>query len=343
MKVRLLFLSVLLLPGLCLEAQGGAGNRTGTNGASELLIPAGTREIAMGGAGIAISTGVEALFWNPAGAARMSSGVAFYFSHMSYIADIGVDYGAVSANLEGLGVLSLNLKSLSIGDIPVTTTQYPDGTGQIFRPQFFTLGLSYGRELSNRIAVGVTATLISERMADVSAGGMAFSAGVQYANLAGLEGLDFGVAVKNIGTQMKFDGSGLLTQASVAGQNRPPQFYEIQAAPFELPSSIEFGLAYRKHLNDENALLLSTAFQSNNFNDDEYRLGLEYAYQDLFFLRGGYNFAQKESSERQFIFGPSFGAGVHSALGGVDVTFDYAFRKADLFDNNHVFSVKLGF
>jgi hypothetical protein len=30
-------------------------------------------------------------------------------------------------------------------------------------------------------------------------------------------------------------------------------------------------------------------------------------------------------------------------VGSVDVTFDYAFRSTKFFDNNHVFSVKLGF
>ena len=324
-------------------AYAGAGNRTGTNGAGELLIPIGARDIAMGGTGVATSTGVEALFWNPAGAARMQQGVGLYFSHMTYLADIGVDYGAVSAAFEGFGVLSLNLKSLSIGEIPVTTTQYPDGTGQTFRPQFFTLGLSYGRQLSDRISVGVTATLINERMAEVSASGVGFTAGVQYANLGGAKGLMFGVAVKNIGPQMKFDGSGLLNQATVAGQNRPPQLYEVQAASFELPSTIEFGLAYQARLNEANGVLLSSSFQSHNFSDDEYRVGLEYAFQDLFFIRGGWNFSQKESADQQYLFGPSFGTGIHTALGSVDVSFDYAYRKVDLFDANHVFAVKLGF
>jgi opacity protein-like surface antigen len=142
---------------------------------------------------------------------------------------------------------------------------------------------------------------------------------------------------------MKFDGSGLLTQASVAGQNRPPQYYEVDAASFELPSTIEFGLGYRRSFAGDNSVLLSTGFQNNNFSDDEYKIGAEYAYQDIFFLRGGYNFAQKESQDRQFIFGPTFGAGLHYAVGSVDVDFDYAFRKVDVFDNNHVFSVKLGF
>ncbi len=343
MKKSLILLAVLvLLAGLTTSLYAGAGNRTGTNGAAELLIPVGTRDLAMGGATIAMTRGVEALYWNPAGVAKITNSVGVYFSHMSYIADIGVDYGAVSANFEGIGVLSLNIKSLSIGDIIETTTQDPDGTGKTFSPQFFTVGLTYSRQLSDRIAVGLTSHLITERMADVSATGVAFNVGVIYDNLASIDGLSLGVVAKNIGPEMSFSGSGLNRQASVVGQNRGPAYYTINAAPFELPSTLEFGLGYKRNIDGSNAFLLGMAFQNNNYSDDEYKLGAEYSYQDVLFVRGGGNFSQAES-ETQYLFGPTFGAGVHTALGTIDVTFDYAFRSVDIFENNHVFSLKLGF
>jgi hypothetical protein len=342
-KTSQFFAIVLLMVLAAPLVDAGSGSRTGTNGASELQIPVGTRYIGMGGTGVATATGVEALYWNPAGAARMNHSVAVYVSHMSYIADIGVDYGAVSANIESFGVLSLTLKSLSIGDIPVTTTQNPDGTGQQFKPQFFTLGLTYSRQLSDRVSVGLTTNLISEHMGDVSATGVGFNVGVVYDGLASVNGLSIGIAVKNIGEQMTFEGSGLLTQATVAGQNRPPQYYQIQAASFELPSCIEFGLGYRRAFGGDNTIQFSGAFQSQNFSDDEYLVGMEYSYQDLFFLRGGYDFTQSSSTGQEYVFGPSFGAGVHSALGSVDLTFDYAFRSVSLFSNTHVFSIGIGF
>ncbi len=344
MKPTALRCVALLVAGLLPAAAfAGAGNRAGTNGASELLIPVGAREIAMGGAAAATSYGIEGLYWNPAAMAKSPYNTSVYVSHMSYIADIGVNYGAISTTFEGFGTVALNLKSLSIGEIPVTTTIYPDGTGQTFTPQFLTIGLSYARQLSDRVAVGLTTSLIAERMGDVNASGVAFNIGVLYDNLASVQGLSIGVTVKNIGPQMRFDGSGLLVQASVAGQNRPPQLYQVEAEAFELPSSIEFGLGYRRSLDGMNNFVLSTAFQSNNFSDDEYRFGAEYSYQDLFFLRGGYNFAQQQSDERQFLFGPSFGVGLRTSLGSLEVSVDYAFRKVAIFDNNHVIGVKLGF
>jgi hypothetical protein len=249
----------------------------------------------------------------------------------------------VSANIEGFGVLSLNLKGLAVGDIEVTTTTNPDGTGQTFTPQFFSAGLTFSRQLSDRIAVGLTSTYISETLGDVSASGVAFNVGVIYDNLGSVDGLSLGVVVKNVGPQMKFSGPGLNVQASVPDQNRPPQYYTIDAASFELPSTLEFGIGYKAQLATDNTLQLSSVFQNNNFSDDEYKFGAEYAYQDLIFLRGGYALAQKESSQRDYIYGASFGAGIHSQVGSLDLTFDYAYRSTKFFDNNHVFSVTVGF
>jgi len=344
MKTTMRFLIVLaMVAGLTSVVMAGAGNRGGTSGASELLVPVGTRDIAMGGSTIATTRDIEALFWNPAAVGRMNNSATVYVSHMNYIADIGINYGAVSANFEGFGVVSLSLKSLDVGDILVTTTTDPDGTGKTFTPQFFTVGLTYSRLLNDRIAVGLTTKIISERMGDVSAAGVAFDIGVVYDNLASINGLSLGVAVKNVGPSMEFDGSGLLTSAAVATQNRPAGLYQIQAAPFELPSAIEFGVGYKRGIDDANSVLLSGAFQSNNFSDDEYKLGLEYSYQDMFFLRGGYNFAQRETDVRQYLYGGSFGAGVKYSLGNTDITVDYAYRSVKVFDASHVFSVKLGF
>ena len=110
---RLLIIVFALL--LALDAvYAGGGNRTGTGGAAQLLIPVGPRGIAMGESNVATSYGVEALFWNPAGVAKLQGSTGVMFSHMSYIADIGVEYGAVSTNFEGFGILSLSLKSYQL-------------------------------------------------------------------------------------------------------------------------------------------------------------------------------------------------------------------------------------
>jgi hypothetical protein len=327
---------------LALDVYAGGGNRTGTGGAAQLLVPVGPRGIAMGESNISTSYGVESLFWNPAGVAKMDGSTSVMFSHMSYIADIGVQYGAVSANFEGFGVLSLSLKSLSIGDIPVTTTLNPDGTGAVFSPQMLTAGISYSRALTERIAVGVTANLVSETLDRVTATGFAFNIGVIYQDLGNINGLSMGVVMKNIGPQMEYSGSGLLTQATVDGQARSPQYYNVQAAKFNLPSSFELGLGYKPVLDDMNSLQFSGAFQNNNFSADEYKLGAEYGFNNMFFARVGYQMAPN-IEKADYLYGLTAGVGVNIDLEGIGIRVDYAYRDTQYFDGNHVFALTLGF
>jgi hypothetical protein len=343
MKALIKFMTVLMLMVVATQALwAGGANRTGTAGAQELLIPIGARDIGLGGSTIATTSGIEALFWNPAGITKSPTSTNFLFTHMSYIADIGVEYGAVSINFEGLGIIALNLKSLSIGDIPVTTEDNPDGTGQTYNPQFFTTGLTFAKQLSDRISVGVTANMVLERLGQVNSSGFAFNAGVMYDNLASISGLSIGVVVKNIGPQMHFDGPGLYRVATVSAQARGPQYYTIETAPFEMPSTIEIGLGYRVAMSGENGLLLSTAFQNNNFSDDEYKIGAEYSFNKVFFVRGGWTFAPN-IDDMDYLFGPTAGAGVIIENEGTAVAVDYAFRSTRYFSGGHVISVRIGF
>jgi len=341
---------LVLVSAVCTTAYAGGENRVGTNAAPELLIPVGARDIALGGSSIATTSGIEAIYWNPAGLANASHSANAMFSHMNYIADIGVDYVAISGAFEGFGTLGFSLKSISLGDINVTTETSPDGTGQVISPTVLNLGLTYARLLTDRVSVGATFTFISERFDRVSATGFAFSAGVQYSGIGGVNGLSLGVAVKNIGPQMKFEGEGLLRQGDVNGSLRPSTFYQVTAASFELPSTIELGLAYKIDVGEQNALNVSGLFQNNNFSSDEYKLGAEYGYNDMFFVRGGYalsenakNDALTVADKTSHIFGFTAGAGIHYELGSMDFTLDYAYRAVEFFESNHVFSLKFGF
>lgn len=324
-------------------AYAGGGTRIGTAGASELLIPVGPRGIAMGEANVATSYGLESLFWNPAGVAKMDNSSQLIFSHMSYIADIGVEYGAVAANFEGFGALALSIKALSIGDIPVTTTTNPDGTGATFSPEMIVAGLSYSRQLTDNISVGLTSNFISETMGDVSASGVAFDVGVIYDNLADLNGFSLGVVLKNIGPQMTYSGSGLLIKADVVGDlKRPPAYYSIDAASFELPSNFQLALGYKRSIDEMNALQFSGIYQNNNFSGDEVKLGGEYGYNNMFFVRVGYMLAVQESDD--YIYGFTAGAGINYNLeGGFSIKIDYAYKYAKYFDGNNIFALTLGF
>jgi Type IX secretion system protein PorV len=344
-KMKNIFRSLIIVLALLLtlDVYAGGGNRTGTGGAAQLLIPVGPRGIAMGEANIAISNGIESIFWNPAGVANMQNSTSVMFSHMSYIADIGVEYGAVSTNFEGFGIVSLSLKSLSIGEILVTTTTDPDGLGGAkFSPQMLTAGLSYSRQLTERISVGLTANLITETLGDVSSTGLGFNVGVIYNTLADINGLSIGIAMKNIGPQMQYGGSGMLVLSEVGNQNRSPQYTTIEAAKFDLPSSFELGAGYKAVFDEDNSLQLAGVFLNNNFSEDEYKFGAEYAFNNQFFARLGYQLSPELESD-QYLYGFTGGAGVNVNLDGILLRVDYAFREAQYFGGNHIIALSLGF
>ena len=189
---------------------------------------------------------------------------------MSYLADTRINYLATGASFKSFGSLAFNIKALDFGQIPVTTEANPDGTGATFSPTFFTAGLTFARELTDRIAVGFTSHYIVNRIQRVEATAASFSAGLQYANLGGVAGLDLGVALKHIGTRMQFGGSGLLRRGQL--NELRPRTFRLQcggASSADLPSTFELGLSYRYM----DALNLSSVFRHNNFAYDPVPVG----------------------------------------------------------------------
>ncbi len=339
-KINLILMALFLVSQVPLFA--GGGTRNGTGGAAQLLIPVGARGIGMNGSNISSLRGVDALFWNPAGLSRTSQPVEASFSYMSHIADIGVNYAAIGLQVGSIGSIAFSIKSLSMEDIPVTTVENPDGTGQTYSPQLMTMGLTYAKNLSDRVSVGLSANLISETLNLVSTTGIAINLGVMYSGLAGVEGLSFAMAMKNLGPQMKYGGSGLNIQAEAPSLTRPLQYYKIDPAPFDLPSSFEIGLSYQPVINESNKLFISSSFQNNNFSSDQYKLGAEYCYNDLLFIRGGYSFAPEYESST-FLYKYTVGFGLKYNIGGVDVKVDYAYRDVKYFESSHMFGVTFAF
>ena len=332
---------VLLFASVVYVAQAGNPKRTGTAGAQELLIPVGAKSLALGGANIANITGADAMYWNPAGLARTEAGTEVLFSQMNYIADIGVSYGAVNINAGDIGFFGFSVKSLGFGEIPRTTEDFPDGTGELFSPTFVVGSASYSKLLNDRVSVGVVFNLISEKIMSTSSTGMGIDLGVMYHGLV-WSGLNLGIVVKNIGPNMSFDGSNLYRTADVATALRDAQFYKVETESFELPTDMEIGLSYTHKLSDLNVVTISSDFQNNNYLQDEYKFSGEYGYDNMIFLRGGYVISPKTEADA-YIYDYSFGAGVNFDLGGVGFRFDYAFRNVKYFQANNVIAVSLAF
>lgn len=316
--------------------------RKGTTGAEQLLIPVGARGIATGGAFVSSLTGLESIYYNPAGL-DLSRGSEAMFSYMNYIADINISYFGASTNLGDLGSIALTFKTLDFGEIPKTTAEFPDGTGSTYSPTFITVGLTYSKIITDRISVGTNFKLINESIENTSATGLAIDFGVQYRFN---QQLSIGATLKNIGPNMQYSGSELQQRTDITGTfpGSPQGTFEIPTEAFSIPSYFELSLAYNYMIDEQNNLLLGSSFTANNALEDAMKFGLEYGFMDMFFVRGGYNLTLG-GEENSSIFGFTAGAGVDYKIGsGVGMTFDYAYRDVkDFPTSNHIFTVKLAF
>ncbi|MCX7878731.1 MAG: PorV/PorQ family protein [Ignavibacteria bacterium] len=325
----------------------GPRSKRGLSAAPELLIPVGSVGTALGGSNLANTSGLDALYWNPSGLANTIGTGEVMFSHQKYIADINLNYAAGSYSFPGVGVLALSIKTMDFGDIPVTTVDAPEGTGATYSPTYITAGISYARNMTDRIKFGATLKLISEKIALVSATGFAADFGLQY--FVGNTGLKFGVVLKNIGPNMSFDGTGLEDFYPPSGTqgNVPSEPRRIVLGAFELPATLELGLSYDLKAGKNNMVTFSGAYMNSAFSADEYKIGFEYNYKKIFYLRGSYLATQdmfdSKFNKDDILFGPSFGAGVNYQFGKMNVGLDYAFRYTKRFSHNQLFTVKLGF
>jgi hypothetical protein len=268
-------------------AWAGSSQRTGTNGAHELRLPVGPRGTALGGSVVSDISGIESMFWNPAGLGTIE-GTELMFTNTQYIADMKVNYAAVATHAGGLGVLGLSVKVLSIGDIVVTTEDAPDGTGEILKPTFTVIGGSWARQFTDRVLFGASAQFVSERIAQVSANGVAFDFGVQYAT--GLHGFKLGLAMKNFGSSMEFGGPGFETSVLPPGSDPSAsnRVLSSNSSSFEMPSFFTLAAAYDVVSNAKYRLALFGGFQNNNFSFDDVNGAAELTFRGLYSLRASY-------------------------------------------------------
>jgi opacity protein-like surface antigen len=327
--MRKLIFTVILITSTVLVYAGDPA-RKGTTGADQLLIPVGASSIATGGAFLSNVKGLESIYYNPAGLS-LSYGSEAMFSYMSYLADINVSYFAIGTNLGEFGAFAFSIKTFDFGDIPVTTFESPDGDGSTYSPSFLTAGITYSKIITDRVSIGVNAKVINESILDF---------GVQYRFPSNLS---IGASVKNIGTNMVYEGGDLQVKSGIPGSQpgTPTGSFEVVAEEFQIPSYFELSTAYNYNFNEQNSLLIGTTFRNNNALEDELKFGMEYGFQNTFFVRGGYDMLLENIDQNTF--GLTFGAGLnYSFTDGMGLAFDYGFREVKDFPTpNHIFTVKL--
>jgi len=330
--------------GLTLSAFAGNKDRSGQAGAAELLINPWAQSTGMFAINTANVFGVEAMKNNVAGLA-LDSAMELGFSHGIYLTgtNIAINNFAIAQKIGDIGVLGLNVMSMGFGDIPITDYYNPEGYGT-YHPQFLNFELAYAKRFSTHISAGFAMTYVTEQIGNIGASGAAFDGGVQYVT-GKRDNFHFGVTLRNIGTNMRFSGTGFAINGD-ATQSTPSFSVTTQypSEKFEMPTYLNFGAAYDFYL-DENHLSTSESmpkhkltamgdFQSNSFNNDYIGMGLEYSYMNMLFLRCAYRYENgigDPTTSTTIYVGFAAGLTVQKRLGetGPVLAIDYSYRPTD--------------
>ncbi len=329
--------------GLSISAFAGNKDRSGQAGATELLDNPWAQSNGFFAINTASVWGMEAMKSNVAGLA-VDTAIEIGFSNGNYLTGAGISINnfAIASKIGDIGVLGLNIMSMSFGDIPATTYFSPEGNG-IYTPSFINLQLGYAKRVTTHISVGFAATFVSESISNISASGAAFDGGVQYVT-GKRDNFHFGVTLRNIGTSMRFSGTGFAVNGD---QPQSSLTYAVtQQYPsesFEMPTYLNIGASYDFYL-DQNHLSSSESlpkhrlsalldFQSNSFNNDYYGVGLEYGFMNMVMLRAAYRYEDGigTAASTTMFTGIAVGATVQKRFGetGPMISLDYSFRQTD--------------
>jgi hypothetical protein len=343
------FYTLLLFTLGCSAVFAGNPDRQGESGAAELLLNPWARSAGLHSMSTSSVSGVEAMRINIAGLSRINKGELVIGNTRLYEGStLGINSVGFATKAGKNGAFGVSLVAMDFGQIAVTTNSQPEGTGATYSPSFFNLGLGYAYTYENKISVGLLVRIISETLPDVSAGGFAIDAGVQYVS-GDKDEFKLGIALRNIGSPMEFGGEGLSFRAD-APDSAPN--YDItvnqRAEDFELPSLLNIGISYDFYFGETNFLRGVANFTSNAFARDDFGVGAEFSFRDLVVLRGAYKVALDagEDFEDNIYTGLSGGISIDVPLKRAEnriVGIDYAYRATNPFRGTHNFSIRLGF
>ncbi len=344
--------AVMLLGSATLYA--GNEDRAGQAGATELLINPWARSSGWGGANSASMQGLEAMYMNVAGVS-FTKRTEVMFAHTRWLVGSGTSINSfgLTQKIGEAGVLGLGIMSMGFGDISVTTVDQPEGTGSFFSPRYMNIGLSYAKTFSNSIHGGISVKVISQSIANATAQGFAFDAGIQYVTRLGKkdnpltkDNLAFGIALRNVGPPMSFSGDGFSVRGLVSSTGTSLTL-EQRSAKFEMPSLLNIGITYHWRMAEAHRISFAGTFTSNSFSKDQFRGGLEYGFKQYLALRGGYVYEKgqgnAETSTTAFT-GPCAGATLELPFGKEkkgSFAVDYSWTASNPFQGNHSIGVRI--
>lgn len=339
-KIFTLTFLAVLASGQVLAQYSDVISKRGGTAAPFLGISMGASGTGMGSAFVAKADDPSAMYWNPAGLARLE-GIQLMFDHTSWLADVNYNYFAVTYNMGDAGTIGFSYTASEYGDMEVTTIDEPDGNGQLFTAMDAVMSLAYAVSLTDKFDIGFNPKIIYQSVWNTSAMAVAIDIGVKY--ITPFDDMVLGMSITNFGTDMKLTGRSLLAlydpDPDNSGNNdKLPT--NINTEEFPLPLTFRMGVSWNAYKSDYSRLTVAADAAHPNNDYESINLGGEYSYNEFLFLRGGYKSLFLTDTEEGF----TFGAGVRQLItGNIYVNLNYAFADFGRLNNTQKVTLGLSF
>jgi hypothetical protein len=303
-------LAVLMCSAILWTAE--AGNRAGAVSGQFLKLPTHARAAAMGNTQVALAEGAISISTNPAGTLSIE-GASFGSTYNQWFADITHAFFGAATKIEGIGTIGAGVTLLSTDEMSVTTPAFPEGTGEKFKAMDLAYTLTYARQISELFGIGLSAKYITSYLynKELSASSIAFDIGTLY-DIPILR-TRLGIAVTNLGKDLRYINE-----------------------QYSLPTALRFGSRTSVIEDETHSMYASFQIGRPNDADEQYNVGLEYGFQKLIYLRGGYKFNYDTEDW-------AAGLGVSLESLGLKGSIDYAYSHFKYLPATHMFSLEIGF
>jgi hypothetical protein len=316
-KIKFMTTVILLLVFVATPVAAQEMKKIAQAGLQFLKIDPVARSASMGGAMTVVDFSSSAMFFNPAGIARMEKQFDISFNTNQWIADIQYNSVGAAYTFEGIGTFGVHGIFSDYGDIPGAQLADNDLGYEVIDNidvNSYAVGISYGVNLSSNFAIGASARYVSQNLGSSvmndgstkknEVSGMTFDFGTVF--YPGWESFRFGISVKNFGDELTYERES-----------------------FETPLTFTIGVAMNvldlTSMEDQTLLVTFDAVHPRDYSE-RIKMGLEYLLFNMFAFRVGY-------ITNHDVMGASAGLGFFYDLSGIGLRIDYAYSDTEYFDS----------
>lgn len=349
--------------------QTGTNDNTAYGGASGefLLLGAGARGTALGGAYAALATDVTAMYYNAAGLAQLAR-PALMVSTSAYLAETRYSWvGLAFPTSGGARAIGVSLGSFGFSDQPIYTLDEPDGTGRTYSVRETFISGTYAQNFSDRFSAGLTLKFINDRLGTAKASGVAVDFGTNFHATVGARPIRASFVIQNLGTNLEHSGEDLtvgVTREPPLGTvdiPQEPQSAVLSTSAWTLPVLFRVGVAIDLVAQGNNRLTVLSEFTQPNNTKPGAGAGFEYAMQNIgqrgfsVAARGSYTIQPdnqtndlvlglptRESSGTFTSDGLALGGGLEYVRGTTRLGFDYAWKSLGTLGSTNFLTFTVG-